>query len=351
MDIVTLSLGEGDPPLRPARHRRPRCGNDPGRSATSARRPWRTPATRTHWWSATAGNGGDSGAQTPTRNSVHTPGTAPSAITVGATNNSHLVYQNVRNGSSNARGLFGDGPRRTTPLTAPVNDVTATGDDGLACSPLPAGSLTGRIALIQRGTCYFMDKANFAQAAGAIAVVLMQTDGIETLPPTLFIRPTAIPVVTVGSTDAKAIKAFLAANADGNVTLDPAFASADNPAVSQVAAFSSRGPSIGNFAVARDFALKPELVAPGVDVYTATQKYDPNGDAYNATGYTTVNGTSYAVAFVGRKRRRGQTEKPESQYARAPQDRRRQHRLGRQPCRAARTWSIPAPASSTSATR
>src|SRR5262249_23317747 len=62
--------------------------------------------------------------------------------------------------------------------------------------------------------------------------------------------------------------------------------------------FSSRGPSIGNFAAARDFALKPELVAPGVGIYTATQKYDPNGDAYNPGGYTTVSGTSYAVPFV-----------------------------------------------------
>src|ERR1035438_10455199 len=47
-----------------------------------------------------------------------------------------------------------------------------------------------------------------------------------------------------------------------------------------------------------DFGLKPELVAPGTNIYTATQKFDPNADTYNATGYTTVNGTSYAVPFV-----------------------------------------------------
>ena len=65
-----------------------------------------------------------------------------------------------------------------------------------------------------------------------------------------------------------------------------------------MAAFSGRGPSVGNFAATRDFALKPELVAPGTNIYTATQKFDPNSDTYNATGYTTVNGTSYAVPFV-----------------------------------------------------
>jgi uncharacterized protein (TIGR03437 family) len=68
--------------------------------------------------------------------------------------------------------------------------------------------------------------------------------------------------------------------------------------VNTVAAFSGRGPSLGNFASVRDFALKPELVAPGTNIYTATQKLDPNSDTYNATGYTTVNGTSYAVPFA-----------------------------------------------------
>src|ERR1019366_5317932 len=98
--------------------------------------------------------------------------------------------------------------------------------------------------------------------------------------------------------DGKALKTFLAANPNATVTVDPAYAAADNPQVNTVAAYSSRGPSVGNFAATRDFALKPELVAPGTNVYTATQKFDPNSDTYNATGYTTVNGTSYAVPFV-----------------------------------------------------
>jgi uncharacterized protein (TIGR03437 family) len=61
---------------------------------------------------------------------------------------------------------------------------------------------------------------------------------------------------------------------------------------------SSRGPSIGNFGSTQTFVIKPELVAPGADLYTAAQKLDPNGDAYNATGYTSVTGTSYAVPMV-----------------------------------------------------
>ena len=61
-----------------------------------------------------------------------------------------------------------------------------------------------------------------------------------------------------------------------------------------------RGPSIGVFPVnaTEKLAVKPELVAPGVGIYTATQKLDPSGQAYHASGYTAVTGTSYAVPIV-----------------------------------------------------
>src|ERR1035441_8819967 len=109
---------------------------------------------------------------------------------------------------------------------------------------------------------------------------------------------TGIPAVLIGNTDGYALKTYLGTNPNATITLDPAYTAADNPQVNNLAAYSGRGPSIGNFAATRDFGLKPELVAPGTNIYTATQKFDPNADTYNATGYTTVNGTSYAVPFV-----------------------------------------------------
>ncbi len=41
-----------------------------------------------------------------------------------------------------------------------------------ACSPLPAGSLAGKIGLIQRGTCEFQAKVQAAQDAGAVAAII-----------------------------------------------------------------------------------------------------------------------------------------------------------------------------------
>ena len=299
MDIVTLSLGEGDPAFFGPLDTGGTCLSedlcDVGAQAVESATRLGTLVV------AAAGNGGNTGVQTVTRASLDSPADAPSAIAVGATENSHLLYQTVRvNGNSlgNLHGLFGDGPKIASPLTAQVKDVTTLGDNGQACAALPAGSLTGAFALIQRGTCFFSDKVNFAQAAGAIGAIIYQTNGIDDITTRMYVQNTGIPAVLIGNTDGYALKTYLGINPNGTITLDPAYSAADNANVNTVAAYSGRGPSIGNFAAARDYGLKPEVVAPGTNLYTATQKFDPNADTYNAAGYTTVNGTSYAVPFV-----------------------------------------------------
>ena len=299
MDIVTLSLAEGDPAIfGPLDTGVGVCGDD----ICDVRSQAVESATKLGVLVvAAAGNGGDIGQKVPTQNSLNTPGVAPSAITVGASMNRHVLYQTVRvNGSSlgNLRGLFGDGPKISSPMTAPVKDVTTLGNDGLACTALPAGSLTGAFALIQRGTCAYADKVNFAQAAGAAGVIFYNADGNQDIAQRLYVQNSGIPAALISNNDGVALKTYLAANPTGTLTLDPAMLASDNPQVNSVAPFSSRGPSLGNFAATRDFALKPELVAPGADIYTATQKFDPGADTYDATGYTRVNGTSYAVPFV-----------------------------------------------------
>ncbi len=136
-----------------------------------------------------AGNDGDVGLRLPTLNSIYSPGTAASAITVGATTNSHVLYSSVRIGNgapSNLQridGIFGSGPSLTAPLTAPVRDVTRLGDDGKACSALGNNNLAGTIALIQRGDCGFAVKINNAQKAGAVGVIIYQVQGSNFLFP------------------------------------------------------------------------------------------------------------------------------------------------------------------------
>jgi hypothetical protein len=84
----------------------------------------------------------------------------------------------------------------TTSLTGPSDFV------GLACESLPAGSGTGRVAVIERGICDFSVKIQIAEAAGYIgAVVFNRTgeDGCEAL--VTMLAEAGIPAVFVSRTD------------------------------------------------------------------------------------------------------------------------------------------------------
>ncbi len=260
-----------------------------------------------------AGEDADSGNNFPTYTTINSPGTAPDAITVGATANSHFLFNmvslagsGVPSGLTNIDALFGRAPKPGSPFTAPLKDVTVTGDDGTACNPLPAHSLTGAVALIQRGNCDFDYKSNNAATAGAVAVLMYLEAGDDTLlsetDPNVIgfpvgLEDTAIPLVAIGNTPGTAIKSYLAAHAGASVILDPSWHK-ETATPDTVTSYSSRGPSIGVFASPANVVIKPDLVAPGGNIYTAAQRLDPNGDLYDASGYAVVDGNSFSAAMV-----------------------------------------------------
>jgi uncharacterized protein (TIGR03437 family) len=250
-----------------------------------------------------AGNDAQSSLQPPALNSINSPGTAPSAITVGATTNAHILFAALELNGSNVPSnlqapdaVVGDGVKLTGPLSATLLDVTAADTTGLACSALPGGSLTGGIALIERGNCDFSTKIDIAQQAGAVGVVFYQDPGHPTDPPfsALGAENTGIPAIMIGYADGQAVQSYLVSNAASNsnvmATLSPAL-HVETALSNLVTDFTSRGPSI-------DYSIKPELAAVGQGIYTATEALDPVGDLYDPTGYTTVEGSSFAAAMV-----------------------------------------------------
>ncbi|MBM3756424.1 MAG: hypothetical protein FJW38_20840 [Acidobacteria bacterium] len=238
-----------------------------------------------------AGNEGELGLEVPSLNTIGSPGTAPSAITVGASVNGHILYQTVRAGNlPRINAYFGNGPRPGSPLQAAARDVAQLDNTGRACGNLAAGSLAGRIALIQRGDCAISIKVNNAQKAGAVGVVVYQQSGNGIFTPG-GLSTTGIPAVIVGKDNGAALVQFANSNPNGVVTLDPALTEINGPAV-EVAIFSSQGPTIGTY------SIKPEVVAVGTDLLLATQTYDPNGDMYDASGYTRAEGTSFSAPLV-----------------------------------------------------
>ncbi|HUO98461.1 MAG TPA: S8 family serine peptidase, partial [Rhizomicrobium sp.] len=198
MDVVTLSLHEGDPEWAgPLDVDQQACGGECDVLVQAVENAVQNGLVVV----AAAGNDGNISGKTRTLTTIHTPGTAPSAITVGATMNSHQLYQSLTvNGSSlgTIHGLFGDGPHIQSAMTAPIVDVASTGNDGYACAALPAGSLSGSVALIQRGNCFDSNKIINAQNAGAIGVVLYLASGQNTPFSSLGVQDTGIPAMVIG---------------------------------------------------------------------------------------------------------------------------------------------------------
>jgi hypothetical protein len=91
------------------------------------------------------------------------------------------------------------------------------------CSSYTAGSLTNRIALIDRGTCNFSWKAYNAQQAGAIAVLIVNNVDNTTTNMTEgnYGQEVTIPVVFIGMNDGQVIKNSIGSGNTVNVTFVP----------------------------------------------------------------------------------------------------------------------------------
>jgi uncharacterized protein (TIGR03437 family) len=247
-----------------------------------------------------AGNEGDMALYLPGLNSIRSPGTTPEAITVGATSNAHQLFQSARLEGEGVpenllkiAGLFGNGPKPPSPLTAKLVDVRRLEDDGKACSALPSGSLNSAIALIEATGCSLRTKVTNAQNAGARAVLFMRAEGNNFVFAPGGLLYTGVPLLLIGHDNGKAIRDFLEQNPDREATLDPAVFEVETPDDAGIISyFSSMGPAIGTH------AIKPEVVAPGSDIYAATQNFDPNSDLFDASRYAVVQGTSFAVPLV-----------------------------------------------------
>src|SRR5215469_5098763 len=133
---------------------------------------------------AAAGNDGDTGQM-----SIDSPGVAPHAITVAASSNGHVIgptVQVVTPGpvspdlqkieSTQGQTCSFDFPAVFGPLS--LIDEATIDKKKRACkaNKLPPGSMTGKIALVQRGICNFSDKINNVAAVGAVGAIIYNKD-------------------------------------------------------------------------------------------------------------------------------------------------------------------------------
>ncbi len=226
----------------------------------------------------------------PDPETVDSPGTSPSAITVGGANNDRIFAATaVVAGGATVVAIPGSGANSATPVTAQLAAVSTFDLSGLACQALPAGSLKGRIALILRGDCNFSVKLDYAQQAGAMAA-LVYADAAQQSPFVMGVGTSPLPAAMIANSDGVLIQQQLGQNPALTATLDfslqPQLVDAGG-----VVFFSSQGPSV-------DLSVKPELAAVADNFYTATQTFDPKGELYDPSGYTITQGTSFASPLV-----------------------------------------------------
>jgi subtilisin family serine protease len=232
------------------------------------------------------------GNEGPDLNTIASPATAPSAIAVGASSSDRMFATSVILDSSAAfLGVPGDGSDDLDAVTAPLSDVARLDENGRACEPLPEQSLTGRIALILRGVCYFEVKLNNAQKAGAVAAIVYTDADRPQADIVMRVGTATLPAMLVSYVDGLAIKQRVEKDPEQPATLR--FKPGPFPInPRRIASFSSRGPS-------SDQSIKPDLVAVGTWLYLATQKSNPDGETmYDPSGYITEGGTSFSAPVV-----------------------------------------------------
>lgn len=136
----------------------------------------------------------------------------------------------------------------TTVIEGPVLYPAANRE---GCTPFAAGSLTGRIVLVNRGTCAFSLKISNIAAGGAALGVIGLIDGSAPFVGAFGGGTPSIPGYMISLADANAIRGGAVVRFDPDNTF---------PLISSVTSTSSRGPMF------EDHRIKPEIGAPGASV-------------------------------------------------------------------------------------
>jgi len=161
--------------------------------------------------------------------------------------------------------------------TSGTYEIVWVGGEGCGALGL---DLTGKVALIERGTCSFAVKAGNAIDAGAVGVVIHNNG------PGLFSGTLGAPIdgitPVVGISEADGL--FIRGQTEPvYMTWTDGMVSAPNPTGGLISSLSSYG-------LSPDLALKPDIGAPGGNIYSSYP--------LEKGGYATLSGTSMASPHV-----------------------------------------------------
>ncbi|PEJ60843.1 hypothetical protein CN692_01780 [Bacillus sp. AFS002410] len=242
-----------------------------------------------------AGNSG------PGQATVGSPGASPLAITVGAsTIPEDIATMTIKNGTSSYKArLFGKNFSQSDDAykgqTLPIVDV------GLGSVADYSGiDVKGKLVLVKRGVDYLQTKMANAHNAGAAGMVIWDntddTDSQGFIPTFLGVSMDNVYSVSLTQAQGQALSDAIKKDPkSANITFPSTLDASISKSGDELASFSSTGP-------VKDWTIKPDVVAPGVDI-SSTAPYDIWESQNNTThdykyAYQIMSGTSMATPHV-----------------------------------------------------
>lgn len=223
---------------------------------------------------------------------VMSPGIAKNILSVGANENKRpFLFSHIEIKISHASSAVDEQYEVVPAIFGPhLKDVLQLTKIMVLGSPLNGCetmvSMTGKIALIERGKCSFVIKIRKAQEAGAVAVVVFNNGRTASF--TMAANPVPdniwIPSGSISQERGQALQTALLSQV--TVTI-PVLVEVESERTSfrKIADFSSRGPT-------SDLRVKPDVVCPGVNIISAAG--DTNTDSKNC-GVLKMSGTSMST--------------------------------------------------------
>ena len=222
----------------------------------------------------------------PSASTVGSPSTLAAALSVASMENSFLNYSHYILASDGTKLGYIDGGTagmEFTTLPAGTYEYVNCGLGSVA-EFAAVGDLTGKIALVKRGGFSFTEKCANSAAAGAKAMVLLN-NGPGTI--SMSITEYLIPSVSIDlAAGTLLITAISPVTNTGVFSYDPAqTGSLPSPSAGTMSDFSSWGPT-------PELTLKPEITAPGGNIYSSTQM------SGSTSQYGLMSGTSMSAPHM-----------------------------------------------------
>ncbi len=227
------------------------------------------------------------------------PGTYANAFTIASVDNDGIVGVPMKfNGESifftESTGDYGNAPIKTLVGTHEFVFIANEPGEEEAGFAAVADLLKGKIAICTRGGSSFFEKANAAIANGAIATIIVNNQ-----PGTFGMNLTGYeytaPAVSITQADGEKIKAGATSGEANGVPYYTGEITIQTQAELSEGAGESEYKTMSDFSswgVPGDLSLKPEITAPGGNIWSA------NGAMVGGEDYESMSGTSMAAPQV-----------------------------------------------------